>query len=189
MESFDWSGCAAVCIASGPSLAEEDCQQVGAAGLPTVVVNTSWKLAPFAQVMFAGDQVWWEHYGAEVTIPAQRWTVSQRAAELHGARHFRVRGTRSSGCRAIELAIELGAKRVLLLGYDCSVDSGAHWHGLHQRTGNPDAARCAGWRREFAQLAAEAAQKGVQIINCSRVTALSCFPRMALQEALCLFKA
>lgn len=87
----------------------------------------------------------------------------------------------NSGLRAIELAIGFGAARVLLLGYDCSVTSGTHWHGDHKLTKNPDAKRCAEWQRHFAMLD----PKQAEIINCSRETALNCFPRMTLEKALC----
>ncbi|MCY1346367.1 hypothetical protein D9M69_324510 [compost metagenome] len=91
----------------------------------------------------------------------------------------------NSGYRAIELAINFGAARVLLLGYDCSVRLGTHWHGDHQKTKNPDHRRCAEWLNQFGRLA----RNGAEVINCSRETVLTCFPRMSLEEALCLSRA
>ncbi|MCY1373105.1 hypothetical protein D9M69_603550 [compost metagenome] len=89
----------------------------------------------------------------------------------------------NSGYRAIELAISFGAARVLLLGFDCSVRAGTHWHGAHTKTKNPDARRCAEWLNHFGRLA----RHGAEVINCSRQTELTCFPRMSLEDALCSF--
>ena len=71
--------------------------------------------------------------------------------------------------------------QVLLLGFDCSVADGTHWHGDHPATGNPDAARCRQWMRDFLKIAAEYPGR---VINCSRKTALDCFPRSTIGELL-----
>ena len=181
---MDWSGKTVAVIASGPSLAPEDCQAVERAGLPTIAVNSSWKLARFCDVIYAGDHVWWEQYGAEVDIHAERWTHNPNAAKALGINaNGKGQSVLNSGMRAIELAISFGASKVLLLGYDCSVERGTHWHGDHAMTKNPDAKRCVEWQRHFAQMDL----KGADVINCSRETALTCFPRMSLEEALCSF--
>lgn len=169
------------CIASGPSLGASDCEAVGSAGIPAIAVNSSWRLARFASVIYAGDLCWWDAYGAEIDISAERWTCSQRAAHEHGLSLHRAAGGYNSGLRAIQLAIELGAARVLLLGYDCSINSGTHWHGDHIKTKNPDEKLCLLWQRQFAQLNT----LGIEIINCSRETALTCFPRARLEDVLC----
>lgn len=91
-------------------------------------------------------------------------------------------GSFNSGQRAIELAIYRGARRVLLVGYDCSIRDGAHWHGAHAGLANPDAMSVARWHDEFRQLRDWAV--GVEIINCSRRTRLRCFQRQSLEVAL-----
>lgn len=177
-----WAGLTVACIASGPSLRAEDCQLIEAAGLPTIAVNSSWKAARFASAIYAGDPDWWHQYGKEIDIPAERWTHNPNAAQTLGIKaNGKGSSVLNSGYRAIELAIELGATRVLLLGYDCSVAAGTHWHGDHDKTKNPDAKRCAVWLNQFARLD----MRGAQVINCSRETALTCFPRMRLEDALC----
>lgn len=178
-----WEGMTVCCIASGPSLRAEDCLAVQHARLPAIAVNSSWKLARFCDVIYAGDAAWWEFYGAEIDIPAERWSCS-RHAERYGAMHHKAKGgAYNSGMRAIEFAIEAGAVRVLLLGYDCSVSSGTHWHGDHSKTKNPDGSRCNEWARQFSRMHLG----GVEVINCSRSTALTCFPRMSLEKAICSF--
>lgn len=90
----------------------------------------------------------------------------------------------NSGQQAIGLAHQFGAARVLLLGYDMQRTGGkAHWHGNHPAPlGN--AGKLAAWPAAMNKLAAVAAGIGLEIINCSRETALTCFPRRELSECL-----
>ena len=168
-------------IASGPSLTVEDCEAVRQAGTPTIAVNSSWRIAPWASVLYAGDNCWWENYGHEAVITAERWTASRQAAIRYGLNFHKSVGLSNSGARAIRFALERGANQVLLLGFDCSVAEGTHWHGEHPKTGNPDASRCRQWMRDFLKIAAEYPNR---VINCSRRTALTCFPRSTVGELL-----
>lgn len=89
----------------------------------------------------------------------------------------------NSGAGAVALAIARSAQRVLLLGYDMQYTGGRrHWHGDHPaKLGNAGA--IANWPEQFEQLRKD--HPSIEIINCSRETALSCFPRMPLEQALC----
>ena len=79
-------------------------------------------------------------------------------------------------------AIEGGAQKVILLGYDCQKTNGqAHWHGDHpKQLGNAN--RIDSWRFKFAEFAEK--NKHIQILNASRQTALECFKRVDLYEAI-----
>lgn len=85
----------------------------------------------------------------------------------------------NSGHQAIHLAYNLGAARILLLGYDFG--GGGHWFGEH-----PPDLNCGHdyglWLSEIEHLAHGLARQGVQVINCSRSTAITCFPRMAIED-------
>src|SRR5262245_15095240 len=61
-----WAGKTVVCIASGPSLIAEDCAKVKASGHPTIVTNTTFRMCPWAHVLFGFDSKWWLEYIAEV---------------------------------------------------------------------------------------------------------------------------
>ena len=56
-----------------------------------------------------------------------------------------------------------------------------HWHGDHVglANGNP-----ASFIQHFEKLAPELAAEGIECINASRATALTCFPRATLADAL-----
>jgi hypothetical protein len=86
--------------------------------------------------------------------------------------------------RAIQFAIDKGFEKIILLGYDCSVSNGVHWHGKHEKMKNPDQARVHLWKGHFAAVATEAQQKKVEVLNCSRYTELDCFKKVSLEEVL-----
>ena len=77
-----------------------------------------------------------------------------------------------------------GASKVVMLGYDCQKTGGrTHWHGDHPRTlGN--AHSMPGWPKLFAKVAKFAEARRVPVVNATRETALTCFPRVDLEAAL-----
>lgn len=152
-------------------------------------------------MLYACDASWWIEYFKEAAATvgaAEMWTCANRARDqfrityIFGAqgkglskRTDQIITGFNSGYQAIGLAHLWGAKRVLLLGYDMMRTGGkTHWHGDHPRKlGN--GGRFHEWVKEMSPLAADAKAAGMEIINCSRKTALNCFPRSTIQEALC----
>jgi hypothetical protein len=175
-----------ICIASGPSLTAADCNLAAMSGLPVIAVNNSWQAIPNCDVVFAGDWSWWYQHHDQIVSNAERWTVSCLAAARLGINRFTSRFMRpswNSGMLAIELAVSRGARRVWLLGYDCSLQQGSHWHGDHARgMKNPDKKATDRWQNEFMRL--QQGLPGVTVVNCSRSTALSCFPRQSPEAIL-----
>lgn len=87
----------------------------------------------------------------------------------------------NSGYQAIGLAHAWGAERVVLLGYDMQRTGGkSHWHGDH-KGGLPNLGPAmTTWPAKFATIAAQ----WPHVVNASRQTALTCFPRVTLADAL-----
>ena len=184
-----WRGRTVACIASGPSLTQSDCDAVRATGLPAIVVNTSFRMAPWADILYAMDAAWWRQYGAEVTqlfrgrkvsyVPDCGPDVIATKAHIHPA------GFGNSGSYAISLAIYAKAARIILLGYDCryAPDGRRHWHADHPAPmGN--AASIKKWPAQFLLVSKYAVKEGAKVVNCSRDTALTCFERGTLEREL-----
>lgn len=175
----------AACIASGPSLTVLDCEKVATRAEWIVACNDSYRAASWAHALYAGDYGWWDRHHKEVPGTLEKWTCSATAANrFHLNFHQGKRPGKmyNSGQRAIELAISKGFERIILLGYDCSVARGSHWHGDHRHSKNPDRDACERWQEQFAAIDTA----GVEILNCSRETELKAFPRMSLEEAIVL---
>lgn len=165
-----------------------------------IVINTSFRLAPWADVLYACDATWWRHYFSEAAtkfVGGEMWTIAAQARDqfkihwLYGAsqagvsddnRH--IHSGLNSGFQAIAIAHRWGAKKILLLGYDFQRTGGkGHWHTDHPRTlGN--GGRFPEWVREMKSLADALKERGVEVINCTRKTALQCYQRSTIQEQL-----
>lgn len=176
-----------VCIASGPSLTAEDCELVRESGLPTIVTNTTFKLCPWATVLVAHDEKWWKTYFEELkSFPGHKVTGAL-GGRRYGAQSLallKFRTFRNSGAAAISLAALARAQRVVMLGYDCQHTGGkTHWHGDHP-AGLGNAGSVPKWPAMFQQVKHYAKQRGCEVVNASRATALTCFPRVELEDVL-----
>lgn len=185
----DWKGRTVACLASGPSLTQEDCDAVREACLPTIVTNTTFRLAPWADILFAFDGKWWREHLAEVdrSFKGRRLTMSQLGPKMNIETTYAqswFRGFGNSGACSISIAIAAGAARVILLGFDCAFDGKRkHWHADHPN-GMSNCASIDKWPAQFQRVADLAQKEGVKVINCSRSTALKCFKRGALEAEL-----
>lgn len=88
----------------------------------------------------------------------------------------------NSGYQAVNLAYLMGAERIILIGFDMMMfGKQRHWFGDHPEHMNVDSnyVSCIRW---FNTIKPEA--YGIEIWNCSRRTAMDCFPKHDLDEAL-----
>lgn len=177
-------------LASGPSLTIEDVEAIRATGKFTIAVNSTIGLAPWANVLYAGDYGWWR-YNRELwqNYHGIRYMCSKSAArDFDGVfRDRKVKPGYNSGANAVEVAANVFKKDVvIMLGFDCSLKNGIHHHGKHERSGNPTEARVEKWQAQFSSLPKVC--KKTRIINCSRYTEIDCIDRMSLEEAKMEFR-
>lgn len=190
-----WPDSTIVCIASGPSLTQEDVDYVrGKAHV--IVVNDNYKKAPWADVLYACDAKWWRwHHKHVASFPGMKYALQQAAGQYPGVQVLKIAGHdgiervptglrtgKNSGYQAMNLAYHFGANRIILLGYDMQrTDNKEHWFGDHPNKGqSPYQA----FVKRFEKAAPEWHKLGVEVLNCTRSTALTCFPRMSIQAAL-----
>lgn len=188
-----------VICAAGPSMARVDLQLLKRfRSWNVMVVNCSFRLLPDAEVLYAGDLQWWERYGEEAAaFQGEKWTRDEHAALRYRLRRVvrkngpglcRERGCvnsgGNSGYQAVNLAYHFGARRMVLLGFDMHRREGGHWHGEHVRMLSAPAQHIEVWKREFDAIAFDLRVEGVQVVNATPGSALECFPKMDLAEAL-----
>jgi hypothetical protein len=97
------------------------------------------------------------------------------------SRHDRIAWNRSSGAAAINVAIHLGAKQIVLLGFDMRrVDGQKNWlsHKEEITNQNPYDYMLEGFR----QIARVLGPTGVQIINATPKSKIRFFQRMKLED-------
>jgi hypothetical protein len=90
----------------------------------------------------------------------------------------------NSGFHCLNLAVQLMAAKIILVGYDMTVAHGVHWHGRHEGLNNPTERNVDRWRRCIDDAAEVISALGIQCINASPISALQNYPKMSLGEAL-----
>lgn len=154
-------------------------------------------MAPWADALYAADNKWWKAYaphslgfaGHKVTIRDSYGLRGLECLQISQQPVFDPRPTHlvtggNSGYQAIHLAVHFGAKRIVLLGYDMkSHGLQRHWFGNHPGRLN-SLGNYASWIRSFNRFAPVLKKMGVEVLNCTRVTALSCFDRADLRSVL-----
>jgi len=199
-----WSSC--IVAAPGPSLPVY-VDEVCASGLPTIVVNDAWKLLPWADVLYACDNHWWEYHQG-TAFAGEKWSTHEGVPrENHGNdkreihRKWGVRCVAgcddigfsyvqdkihygsNSGFQAINLAILFGCTHIIMVGFDMRiVDQKSHFFGDH-----PQPIKMGGDYSGFVKYYDRAAKDlpvHIRIVNATEGSAVRCFPMMGLQDAI-----
>lgn len=192
-------------LASGPSLTLEDVEAVRGR-MRVIAINGTYAIAPWADAMYAADarvfKWFWTHGPkpfqsvALKDFAGMKFSVTSQAATYPGVRVIG-RGAHeglsldpgkvclgsNSGYQAINVAALLGATRILLLGYDMRVQPGGkqHWHADYPMTQRSPYAT---FLKRFPSLVEPLKAAGVAVVNCTPGSALHCFPKQSLAEAI-----
>lgn len=180
-------------LAGGESMSQEVADQVHASGIPAIVINSTFRLAPWAWMLYAADVEWWAHEknrdahefaGLKVTCQPVRGVERLRNTGSTGfdPNPNAVRTGHNSGYQAVHIAAHTGATRILLCGMNMQ---GGHWHGAHPhglRDTTPE--NYTRWCDRFTTLVEPLKNMDVQVINCTPGSALKCFPMGRLEDEL-----
>lgn len=210
----EWSGETVAILGGGPSLTQEQVDYCRGK-CRVIAVNTSYWLAPWADLLYFCDQVWhcW-HFGGtdnrgERHKPDPRYhefrgiKAALSNACTHGVdsavRILQNYGTgpglctlpdgvytgRNSGFQAINLSFHLGASRVILLGFDMRAVEGRTHWHMAHKRPTPEQ----DFEREMLPLfqsLVEPCKGRMQILNATPGSAISCFPLVDLRTCLAL---
>lgn len=195
-----WAGGTAVIVASGPSAKDvpiERARQVA----HVITINSSWQLAPWAEVLYACDYSWWRSVNGcpefrglklsqDVRAIKEPWGIKQVWLRRgFNSIEFDKLGTvgwgSNSGFHCLNLAVQFGCSKILLVGYDMHLDGGVHWHGPHPKgLNNPKPNNIEIYRRAVDGVAKQISERGIRVLNCSPVSALQNYTKMDFVEAL-----
>lgn len=196
----DWSGQAAAIVASGGSANAADVALLRGR-VRVAVVNRSWELAPWADLLYGADARFWHCYPAAREFAGLRVSADADVPKQWGVQTVTVRGEHAmltetpgtighggnSGFQAVNLVAQFGAPVLLLLGLDYR---GEHWHPAHPAPlRNPRPQSFDKWRARLDAQAARLRALGVMVINCSPTSALTAYEKMPVADALAQFGA
>lgn len=143
-ERFDWCGCAAIVLATGPSVTLEQIAQIGrmrAEGVKLLAVNDAYRIGHYPDLLYGCDYKWWQERpelhgpwlegrklsGGETSN--RQWQSSLAAkmgvTMIPGSNRpvwthepWGVSWGGSSGFQAVNLALHTGADPIVLVGFD-----------------------------------------------------------------------
>jgi len=182
-------GATVAILGSGPSLTQADVDLLRGRVDGVVAVNDSYRLCPWATVLYAGDRHWWKWHKGAPGFAGRKFSISSTVyPDVQVLKRGPETGLsmspdtlalgRNSVYQAMNLAVHFGATSIILLGVDLQ---GTHFFGLHPDGSKPPFDLC---RQRFATLVQPLAQLGIEVVNCSRVTTLRCFARRTLEDVL-----
>lgn len=198
----DWKGEACAIIASGPSAKNANIGLLKGR-MRVIAIKKSVELAPFADVVYGCDGPWWRSVQGmpkfrglklayEGTVCGSEWGIRKveiknpASDEMLFEKIGVIGSGGNSGFQALNLALQFGAARVLLVGFDMRGDSGAHWYGRNNwmQANNPTDGVYGRWVRAMTAAAPKVKDRGVSVVNASPISALECFPKMSIESAL-----
>lgn len=193
----DWSGQTALIVGTGPSVATLPLH-LAAHSAKCIVVKSAWKFADWADVLYGIDKGWWLANRGARQFKGLKVTPSPTAARVFGLRQVKTKlgaklildpkgtlgcglrdGGGHSGWQAINLAVQLGARRIVLAGFEMQ---GQRFNSGEAGVARLDAKRIDRWRQEMDDAAGAFTEIGCEVINATPQSRLSAYPYQDLEE-------
>jgi hypothetical protein len=187
-------------LGSGPSLNQADVDFARAHVDLTIAVNSSYKLAPDADCLYAADGKFWGwHKGcvASHSVGTEKYPAFSGQLKYaltrtpwypdvqilrRGAQHGltldpgKVCLGHNGVYQSINVAVHFGATKIALLGVDMR---GRHFHSEHPDRTVPPFSVCIA---RFASLVKPLSEMGIEVVNCTPKSALTCFPMASIWD-------
>lgn len=197
----DWEGCDAAIIASGPSVKGIDLNQIRGR-CKVIAIKKTFELCEWADAVFGCDAPWWRSVNGLKQFNGLKFCFS--GSDLHGhpeiirvnidkeaevllldkPAHLGSGG--NSAFQALNLIVQFGAKRILLVGVDMTDRPGAHWYGRNNwlNASNPGYDSFSRWNRSFLKIRPQLDDLGIEVINSSPYGACKAFKSWSVPDTL-----
>lgn len=193
----NWAGQTALIVGTGPSAATLPLH-LAAGRCKCVAIKSAWKLADWADILYGIDVDWWLANRGAPGFNGLKVTPSPTAARLFRLRQSRTKlgarilldpigtvgcglrhGGGHSGWQAINLAVQLGSRRIVLVGFEMR---GGRFNGREAGVARLDPGRIERWRKEMDEAAGEFTSIGCEVINATPDSALTAYPYQPFEE-------
>ena len=191
-----WKGDTVYIVGGGPSLKGFEWNKLR--GKKTIVINKAIKFWPEADVMYWTDGRVYNWLKEDIIkFKGKRFTISPRSypCDVTVLRRGKKLGIEwsmdsiahgsNSGAAAINLALHLGAKRIILLGYDMGRNnSESHFHDGYPTSVTADNIYKNQFLPSFSVIRDDIKGKGIQVFNACLTSKLNAFKKITIEEAL-----
>lgn len=159
-------------LATGESLTKEQVDKVK--HLEVIAISDAYVFG--AKYLVSSDAAWWRHHNPK--FEGRKFSVGH----VDGVERCKAHGGTNSGSLAIQVARELGATGIILLGYD---GHGSHFFGSHPvPLKETPSHRRKVHHKQHQQSAFDCKFHGIPIFNCSPGTSIKAYPTATLDHAL-----
>jgi hypothetical protein len=198
----DWRGHTAAVVGTGPSVKNASVSLL-ADKMHAIAINNAFKLAPWADALYSCDIGWWQHYEKEWRTFAGLKLTHQALTCRHfpGLERIEIPNVASDqllierpgvigaggngGFQGFNLLVQFGVTRIALIGIDCNLVNGCHFHGRHPSPlNNPAESNVTRWRKAFNESFGVIGGLGIEVINCSPISTITAYPKMSVPEML-----
>lgn len=164
-------------LATGPSMSQAVVDSVRAK-CNVVAVSDAYKLAPWADALVSCDGAWWRAHPDALQFAGLKFGLMPDYSSVKGVEKFEAPSGINSGLLGVLVAAKMGAKKILLCGFDMH---GTHYFGPHPAPlKNTKPERFEAFKRQFVHYR----PRGVEIVNCTPGSGLKTFPMGNLEDCL-----
>ena len=195
-----WAGETVYILGGGPSLNDTDLDLIKDKNV--IGVNEAYTLGDFVDYTFIGTNRYYtkhkhnfDDYRGQIICAGGLSTNDPRVHTVYSCndtmtmQRGRIGIANNSGIGAINLAAQLGAKTIILIGFDMSVIDGNNWHNkdinfnyFKRQTKEEYYVKV---RNTMCTVIADALyQLDIRVVNCSVGSAIDCFPMLSLENYL-----
>lgn len=196
----EWEGLTAFVLAGGASVKNLDLSLLK--GWRVIAINSAHLTYPDADILFFADHRWWTDVGRnEQAFEGRIVTTSNggprdvlRLEKIDPAKGIATKPTqvalsRTSVSGAINLAVHLGCKRIVLLGVDGKVGADGQRHHHGGKYPWPMVKACFDHHaEEFRAIAPSLKAAGVEVINANPDSAIGVWPKVSFQEVVSMLQ-
>lgn len=196
-----YTGEAAVLFATGPSLNKKDIDLVKKYHSEGIVkafgCNDSYRVVSFLDVLYACDGRWWDYHYDKVkaTCKADLWTQELYTRKKHKDINYTpgkfaqgvslnpniIHYGSNSGFQLLNIALLMGVRKFLLVGYNMGVNGNTHFFGMHPAECSKGPSPWPKFIQAFKTIQPKVRNN---IINCTEPSGLTFLKYMDLEEAL-----
>jgi len=169
-----------------------------------IAVNMAFKLGDWIDIVFFGDTGFWKAHKVDLLqfkglrvscangddqdmrIKYVKQITPNNPEHIKGicTKESMVCWNNNSGSAAINFAVHLGAKRIILLGFDMTLDGGnnQHWHKYYTSPLQTVKSTMKNHMKGFLDMAADLKRLGIECINANPDSKIEEFPRMNFKD-------
>jgi hypothetical protein len=196
----DWRGECVAIIAGGPSAKTAGVEKLRNR-INVICINDAYRLAPWGDVLYSCDPLWWQHHKGVPTFQGLKLTWDATVASQYKLHKITIEKPESnellverpsyigaggaSGFQGFNIAVQFGGTGIALIGCDCTVEYGEHWFGRHPvPLNNPLRSQANRWKLAFEGAAPRCKVLGIDVVNCSPISTLTCYPKVTIDQML-----